>query len=305
MKEIVKSLLIGLMFVMGTPVTVFAQEQQPFEGEILMETYENYSDAFKKGAFAINFDGVHKLRLILKGNMMHVIDETTTCHIIINAELAERISKEGPTKHDKKAGGGYIHFCDLTKTGMDFTKQIGNSFHLVPWDFSVEGLSMAPLTKNTFAATETVKSVAGKECVLYEGDINHNLLQQMNANYHVSAYVSDIPAPKAYPWMFYGLLLPNIAMKCIIKYDGGHLSTMGVGEVSSYVEYDVTEIKPRAVSDDEFTVPSDYKIGKKPWGMVKYYRDMNNQLKKHGIKGGEKSEKTTGVHYKTDDSWDF
>ncbi len=307
MKKVITCLMMSLMIIMGSSMSVNAQEQQPFEGEILMETYENYSDYIKKMGNSIFFDGVHKIRVIVKGCKLHYIDETTKCHYVItDADAVERISKEGANKDDKKKGGTYVHFCELTKSGLDFTSMAGTQGPLVPWKFINAGNTDAPVSTYTFKATDTKKTINGKECTLYEGDINHTM-GGMDQKYFVQAYVSDIPAPKAYPWALYGLQIPNIAMKWVQKYDGGHVSVMSVGELSFYIEYDVTEIKPRAVSDDEFVVPSDYKIAnpKNVLAMMKYYKGVKKQLEKLGIKGGDKSEKTTGVHYKTDGSWDF
>ena len=69
--------LITMLFALIT--TANAQENNaPFEGEILFETYENYSDYIKRMANSIYFDGVHKIRLIMKGPKMHLIDDYWT-----------------------------------------------------------------------------------------------------------------------------------------------------------------------------------------------------------------------------------
>lgn len=130
----------------------------------------------------------------------------------------------------------------------------------------------------------------------------------MYQNYHVKAYVSDTPAPAGLKCAFYGLDVPGVLTKCIIKYDGGHVSTMSIGEMSFYIEMDVTKITARQVSDDEFNVPSDYKISKSSnnaFALMKYYKGIKKELEKRGVKGGDKSQKSTGVHYKTDGEWDI
>ena len=78
MKKLFLSVMLLALAVAGK-----AQET-PFEGEIVYETYENYSDYILKMPNSIYFNGVHKVRLILKGDWMHMIDETTGCHIIVN-----------------------------------------------------------------------------------------------------------------------------------------------------------------------------------------------------------------------------
>ena len=165
----------------------------------------------------------------------------------------------------------------------------------------------SPLSTNTFAATSTTKDILDTSCKMYEGDINHTM-GGMYQNYHVKAYVSDTPAPAGLKCAFYGLDVPGVLTKCIIKYDGGHVSTMSIGEMSFYIEMDVTKITARQVSDDEFNVPSDYKISKSSnnaFALMKYYKGIKKELEKRGVKGGDKSQKSTGVHYKTDGEWDI
>lgn len=286
----------------------------PFEGEIVYETYENYSDYIKKMANSIYFDGVHKIRLILKGDKMHMIDETTQCHVIATADNASQTESNsnarGRAKNAKEQGGAsYVHFCDLTKTGMDFGKNIDMMRVLKNGDLVYpNGGGTAKLTTNTFAKTETKKNILENECTLYEGRMIRKM-GGMDQTYDLKTYVSSsLTAPAGYSWNLYGLDIPGIALKWIQKYDGGHVSVMNVGELSYYIEADVVEVKPRTVGDDEFTIPADYKIStgaKNAFALMKYYSGVRKQLEKLGIKGGDKSQKQTGVHYKTNDEWDF
>ena len=302
-----KKILLSAVMLVSAAFAASAQESAPFEGEILYETFENYSDYIKKMPNSIYFDGVHKLRLILKGSKMHLIDETTQCHIIADANIAEPASKGEATKAQINEGGAYVHFCDMTKSGMDFSKVMSMMCVLTPWPLIYADGSKGPVTAYTFEKTDTQKNILDKDCALYQGDINHNA-GGMEQKYSVKAYVSDITAPAGYPWSLYGLQIPGIALKWTQKYDGGHVSIMSVGELSYYIEADVTEIKPREVSDDEFTIPADYKISKgssNAFALLKYFRGVKKQLEKAGIKGGDNSQKTTGVHFKTDDEWDF
>ena len=284
-----------------------AQGGAPFEGEIVYETYENYSDYLKKMPNSIYFDGVHKIRLIVKGTKMHMIDETTQCHIIADDAAPVVSNKRGKKQESNETAASYVHFCDLTKTGMDFGKNIDMMRVLVNRDLDYPGGQKAKLKTNTFAKTETKKTILDKSCQLYEGRFVREM-GGMDQTYDLKAYVSDIPAPSGYLWNLWGLDVPGIALKWIQKYDGGHVSVMSVGELSFYIEADVTEIKPRPVSDDEFTIPADYKIStgaKNAFALLKYYGAVKKQLVAKGIKGGDNSQKKSGVHYKTNDEWDF
>lgn len=291
-----KTVLTSVLLLLGTINQVKAQSNEKFEGEITFETYENYSDIFKKMPNSIYFDGVHKQRMILKGNRMHLIDETTKCHIIADNATLQTVLNGG-----KSNEYGYVHYCDLTKTGLNSTKMISDVAFLRKQDKSGGSIS-----EYTFDKTDKVETIADVTCSLYQGNIKHSY-GGMDLNVMLHAYLSDIVAPEGYTWSLWGLQLPNIAMKWIMKYDGGHVSALGTGEISFYMEADVINVQPRKVSDDEFEIPSDYKIVKagNPFSMMKYYKNIKSELEKAGIKGGDNSQKSTGVHYKTDGEWDF
>ncbi len=345
MKNKIKFLVAVVVFITVNTLMANAQEQKPFEGEILFETFEQYSDVIKKNPVSVYFDGVHKVRLILKGNKMHLIDETTKCHILVmDADVVEKASQQALVREKT-----YIQFCDLTKSGYDFAKQPHGAYGmLTQWNLSgpngIGGIVTWPVTEYSFKPTTTQEVIQGHNCTLYEGNINR-FTGDIDYKYSVQAYVTDIPAPKSYPLALNGLQLPNIAMKWIQKLDGGHMG-LGVGEQSYYIETTVTQIIPREVSDDEFTIPSGYKISTGAFAAIKYYAGVRKQLKELGLKGKEKESKNSSekdgkknskqdskkngkkgskkgsktdgkndgkneeetkndVHYKTDDSWDF
>lgn len=289
MKKLInlKKIICAVVLLIWLSSHVKAQSNEPFEGELAFETFENYSDGLLNVFCSIDFNGVHKVRLILKGEKMHLIDETTKCHIIADNSIPS-----------------CVHFCDLTKTGMDYEGNIGGIKSLFKGNIEMNGRSY-PITTYTYAPTETKKNIMGKDCILYQGDINREV-EGMEQKYVVKTYMSDIVAPAGYKWYMYCLDAPRIALKYSYKYDGGHIGN--VGELSKYYEADVTKITPRKVADDEFNVPNGYKISKcanQPYNVVKYFKSVKKQLEKLGIKGESNDKKTTGVHYKTDDEWSF
>lgn len=266
------------------------QRSDTFEGEICYETFENYSDYLLKMGNSIIFNGVHKMRLILKGSKMHLIDETTKCHTIGNVDFKS-----------------IVHFCDYTKTGMDFSKNLESQLTLAPRDIIVSK-STCKLTSNTFEKKDKFTTLLNHDCQLFEGEMQRTM-GGMNQKYTVKSYVAnDIKMPVSYPYAIYGLETPGAALRWSFKYDGGHISLMKVGELSFYIEADVTSITPRSVSDQEFAIPADYKISKgamNAFALMKYYSGVRKQLEKLGIKGGDNSQKKSGVHYKTDGEWDY
>lgn len=258
-----------------------------FEGEIIYETFENYSEWIRKMANSVYVDGVHKMRLLVKGNKMHLIDETTKCHILVN--------------------DSYTHYCDITGTGFSMEHY---DFLLVaaPRTLDYGYGQKAELTMNTFTMTDQKDSLIGRECTLWKGDVVHNMGGKLQT-YSCHAYCSDIKAPSAYTVHLYGMPLKTIATKWIIKYDGGHESTMNVGELSFYMEGDITSINSRPVSDDEFELPESYKIKKgslrTTMAMLDYYKGVKKALENAGIKGDSINAKSTGVHFKSQEEWDF
>ena len=276
-------------FILSLVVSGFAFAQEPFEGEIVYQTYENYSEYLLKMQNSIMFNGVHTVRLIVKGSKAHVIDETTGCHILCD--------------DDAKT---FIHYCEHTKTGMDMSSNIESQLMLLPRDITYSNFT-AVLKSNTFAKTETTKTLLDKNCTLYEGTLVRDVT--MINTYDIKAYVADdIIAPSGYKYHNWGMDIPNVALYWAFKCDGGHVGAFGVGELSWYIEADVTKIIPRTVNDDEFSAPSDYKISTKPknaFALLKYYKGIRKQLESLGIKGGDNSEKGSGVHYKTEGEWDY
>ena len=299
------------------------QRGEPFEGEIVYETYENYSDYILKMANSIYFNGVHKVRLIVKGDWMHMIDETTGCHIIVNDAAARAImNAQGKRKSRNTAdllsnlsknrsnnSCSYVHFCDHTKTGLDMSDAPGTQYMLSPGEIYYADGTTAPITQYTFDKTAETKNILGLNCPFYEGTVARKM-GGMDQSYDVKAWVSDdLTAPAGYNWNLYGLDVPGIALKWATKYDGGHVSVMSVGELSFYIEADVVEVIPRPVDDEEFNIPEGYKIKSggtsNVFKMLGYYKSVKKELIKRGIKGGDNSQKTTGVHFKTDGEWDF
>lgn len=291
-----KKILLPLVCFLFCLTSGNAQEEKLFEGEIVYETFEHYSDALKN-QFNFSFsDGVHKIRLITKGSKMHMIDETTHIHAIAD-----------------DAGPSYTEYCEWTKKGFVRRKDlIDAQCMLSPRDMQmkiVNNVLTFPLLSNTFSQKTITKTILDIPCTLYEGDICRNVGNDQT--YSIKAYVSNLAAPAGYKYNLYGLEIPGIALQWRMKFDIGHVKgVVGFvkgGEHSMYIEADVTEIKPRKVDDKEFEIPSDYNIidASNGFAVLKYQSEVKKQLKKQGIIGGNNHDKATGVHYKTDEEWEF
>lgn len=279
------SLLLGALCLSAVEL----KAQEPFEGELVYETYENYSDYILKMANSIYFNGVHKMRLIVKGDKVHVIDETTGAHVQTDA-----------------AAKTFMHYFTPTKTGIDMTSNVESQLVLINRDINYSK-TVGKLKEYTFAPTGRKVEILGHQCVVNEGRILR-VMGGMDQTYDAKAYTAeDLVAPSGLYFALMGLELKNVPLKWLWKYDGGHVG-FGVGELSMYQECDVVEIIPREVKDEEFALPTDYSITKKAmnaFALMKYYSGVRKQMEAAGIKGGENSEKTTGVHFKTEGEWGF
>ena len=226
MKKIILSVLFLAFNIMSQ-----GQENTPFEGEIVYETYENYSDYILKMPNSIYFNGVHKIRLILKGNWMHMIDETTGCHIIVNNESAQEIMKAQNQKKTRGTLGAlstlsqnrsnnscsFVHFCDHTKTGLDMSDAPGTQYILSSGVISYADGSKAPVTTNTYSKKEEAKNILEQNCPLYAGQIVRKM-GGMDQTYDIKTWVSDkLIAPEGYKGNLYGLDVPGIALKWAMK----------------------------------------------------------------------------------------
>lgn len=264
---------------------------QPFEGEIELETYENYSDVMLQIAPGIHFNGVHKARLILKGNKMHLIDTTIGLHTIV---VDENTSANGK----KDSEPFYAHFCELTKTGIIYKGEQLRLLQQMNQEQDLSGRKDSSLI-NTYAPTSTTKVILDKTCTLHQGEIiRKNGFTEVR--FEIKAWVSDIPAPPVYRWYTSCFEASNILLKYITKTDGGHIGYLG--EMSSYNEIDVTKIISRPVEDTEFEIPKDCKFEA---DILKYSKETMLNLTKADIKGAPNETKSTGVHYQTNDEWDF
>ena len=228
-----KKLFLLTVLSLFTALTNRAQESTAFEGEIVYETYEQYSDYLLKMPQSIYFNGVHRVRLIVKGDMMHMIDETTGCHIIADNAAAKAIMNHGSGRgknnqsetsrrkrtnaytkaYDKAAnngnalsnlaanrrnGGAVVHFCDHTKTGLDMSDAPGIMYILGACDISYATGQKAPLKSNTFAKTDETLTIMEQNCPLYAGRIVRSM-GGMDQTYDVKTWVSEeLPASEGY-----------------------------------------------------------------------------------------------------------
>lgn len=265
-----------------------------FEGEILYETYERYSDKVMEQQGSVYVNGVHKYKLIVKGSKMHCVDLTTKYHNIYDASQPQM-----------------IFYSEHTNSGVDISHPImfNQIWLLKPGSIhvTIAGTTAysAELTSNTFAPTTTTKTILGQECTLNKGQIVRKDNSSQTLTYDVQAYTANnILAPSGYSYNVYGLNIQNIALKWIMN----NVIVSPHGELQTYIEADVTQITPRTVDDSEFDIPSNvtiavFKNALSSRALMNVYKSIRNIYLNNGIAGGDISEKTTGVHIYDNDEW--
>lgn len=221
--------------------TVVYSTPTQFEGEILYETYERYSDKVMEQNGSVYVNGVHKYQLIVKGSKMHCIDLTTKYHILYDSSQKQVRS-----------------YSEHTNTGVDISHpfMFNQIWLLKPGNINASlgpAVYSAELTSNTFAPTETTKTILGHQCTLSKGRIVRKDNSSQTITYDVQAYTAnDLIATSGYSYNVYGLDIQNIALKWIMN----NVIDSSYGDLQTYIEADVTQITPRTVDDSELDVPA-------------------------------------------------
>lgn len=283
-----KTLAFALALLLSQAVNITAQDSStPFEGEIHLTSFANYCDYINKSGLVAGGNGIHRQKLVLKGDKGKLIDETTGIITIWDIPA-----------------GQYVTFIDDLKKGLSYEKNIDAILVLAPRDTRIYDKFDQKLTSNTIADTGEKQEINGHACNEIKGTV---VREQggMQSKYGIKAYYDpSIIMPPALIGATYGLEIPGMPMKWSHSYDGGHVPM--AGELSYFMEVTVDEIIPRAVNDNEFTVPA-YKMTKtsNPMSMMGYLKNAN----KHATKKIEEDKKAGNQDayssFKTTDEWDY
>ena len=303
-----KLFLLWLWCMTGS--TMINAQNNPFEGEIVYECFEQHPDLGwkpKKKTPNPN-NGVHRYKCLMKGSKIHVIDETTGVHRIMDTETEQN-----------------VHFIPTAKMGIDYEKAAGTEH-----DYGMYPFGANP-TGNTYKKKESTQTILNHPCTLYEGHIKgenfkrytvpiFNQVITIDATTtikgNVKAYESNnIIAPTCCKALFQGVDVKNVPLKLILKIDKAttNSSSSQVVSQSTYLEFDAVQVTPRIIDDNEFEVPFTYDIfaEKLNWEYfsssnmkaLKRFRKFSDEFEKH--KAADDSQKSTGVHYRTGEEWNF
>lgn len=148
-----------------------------------------------------------------------------------------------------------------------------------------------------------LKEYLGENCKIYAGTVVDDADSGSPATYTYEAWVSDkYLMPEAYKACNSMFDVSGVVMKSTYQ-SSGRLPLLG--KMENYIYSYVKSITPRAVSDAEVSVPSEWKIedgSQKLW--KKFYKDVVKALKEKNIYPGDLPPDAK-TNFKLDEEWDF
>lgn len=245
-----------------------------FEGELVYDNFENHSKIVLKLSKGMAYNGKRTVRVLMKGSVVHIIDEVLHFHTLLVPD-------------EKKA----IIFSDFLKRGQQF-----------PYDEYVKTyLSQYSISKNkvkgTFAKTGETEQVLDHTCDLLKGKVSASSVKT-----DIEAWVTpEYKIHDSYRTVVYGMDIEGLALKWAYKTVG---KVPLIGEMRSYVQSELREFTPRQVSDAEMSVPEGFTIAEStsPFKVLGLYKDTKKYLKENGMYPDDMEKEVT---YQTEEEWSF
>lgn len=297
--------LFALLFIF---FSTCATAQEVFEGEIVYETFENYSDAMLKlQTYSPMYNGVHRCRLIIKGDKAHIIDETTHSHRLY-IPFTSINGRKGFSTSANPGNIAWLWYSDDIENALFYDTDASLLPVLANKDLTIgEGMFATTLKieEYDFSPKDKTKEFCGANCSLYSGKMSRNTLGRIGVVKGEFWIDKTVKMPELYKIINYGVECDDRLIYAY-SYNSNQGHVKGSGEVSTYIEMNVIKVIPRTVSDSEFEIPASKKFNN-GYSMkaLKAQKDIAKQLTKIGIKALDEDMKTTGVHFKTEDEWNF
>ena len=265
--------LVALFTLMLMPLLGSAQNQY-FEGELVYNNFENHSKIVLKLSKGMAYNGKRTVRVLMKGSVVHIIDEMLHFHTLLIPD-------------ENKA----IIFNDYLKRGQQFPYNEYMKTYLSQYSISKDKV------KGTFTKTGEKEQVLGHTCDLLKGKVSASSVKT-----DLEAWVlPDYKIHDSYRCVVYGMDIDGLALKWAYK-------TVGkiplIGEMRSYVLSELVEINARKVTDAEIKVPEGFTIveSTSPFKVLGLYKDTKKYMKEHGMYPDDLEKEVT---YKTEDEWSF
>ena len=292
----IKILLFCLMFGM---IPVYAQKRastakkssakavssnartHTFEGVLMYRNYEHHSAIVRKFSGGQAYNGERSIRVTLRGNSVHIVDESMHIHTIIKPD------------EDK-----YYIFSDVSKQGF-----VAKASEILPKFFSgldpnVEASGSTPKS-STLKSTSRQETYKGDRCKVYEGQL---AVEESFLNDVEMWYSDRLLANKSYRYVFSGLPVPGIVRKGIITQSG---KIPLLGNMKSTTATELVALTERKVAPSEMTPPSNITIAPytKDTRLYSFYKQSSKALKKAKLYPEKMN--TKEVDYAIRSNWDF
>lgn len=276
-----KNLFLFAILFLGFVSSIHAADVTTFEGEIQYRNFENHSSLIRRFSSGMAYNGARDIKIIMKGNKMHVIDESMHIHTIFLPD------------EDK-----VILYSDVAKKGLftSYKEFVPTYYELFSPSKKTNQYSIKNMNERQYK-DEKCSVYSGQIIITPEGTTNSTTT---DAELWVShKYKID----KCYLNYIYGIDVPGVVLKWSYKQEG---KVPLLGKMSSYVASEIKNISERAVSDSEFEVPSDVSLkdSGSPFKLLGIYKENKKFLKKNKMYPTD-ADKDNEVTYKIDEEWDF
>lgn len=275
------SILLMFMLLVGMNISA----QSIFEGEIAYRNFENHSKTVRRFSKGMAYNGARNVKVLLKGNKMHIIDESMHLNTLVLP--------------DENA---VIIYNDLLKRGLkcsysNYTQTYMSAYSSKP---SVVGQTK----KYAVRKTGLTKVIKGEQCSQYKGNVTAQVSGVSPAVTEIEMWCSDrYKTSPTYTYFLNGIEVANLAVKYTTDQHG---KIPIFGSMDSFVAAEVKSITPRNVDDSEMQIPADYELKETDSAskMLGIYGDTSKYLKKNKMYPTD-ADTNTEVTYTIDEEWDF
>ncbi len=250
-----------------------------FEGSLLYRSYEHHSAVVKKFSQGRAYNGERTVRVTLKGNSAHIIDESMHLHTIVNAN-----------------SNTVFVYSDLTNegisAGMDF---IHSYLSMQDPDYSTPEMPKS----STLAIDKQQATYKGDICSILKGNVSIGDNGGTDAELW---YSNNLLANKAYKYLLYGLPTKGIVRRGIYN-NAVRIPLLGKAQTITALE--LVAIKEFRVPDSEMKPPSTIRLKRmeKSSQLTNLYKSNTKELKKQKIY--PKISKGKEIKYQLNKQWDF
>lgn len=255
------------------------QGSRVFEGALLYRSYEHHSAVVRKFSQGRAYNGERTIRVTLRGNSAHIVDESMHLHTIINANANTVFVYSDLTNEGISAGKDFIHTY-LSMQDPDY--------------------NTPEMPKSSTLAIENQKTTyKGDLCNILKGTVSIGKNAETDAELW---YSNNLLANKAYKYFLYGLPPKGIVRRGIYN-NVGRIPLLGKAQTITALE--LVALKEYRVSDSEMKPPSTIRLERmeKSSQLTDLYKANTKELKRQKIY--PKISKRKEIKHLLNNQWDF